>query len=238
MESFDNLKAFLMLCVIAGHLMEVCTAGKAGLPLYRVIYSFHMPVFMLISGFFGTFRIQRLLKMGGLYLVFQVLYQVVVQVILRHISLSSLSFSFTTPYWLLWYLLVMIYDTCLIPLLDRVKGGGQLSVLAGSVLLSLLAGCCPRIGYYLSASRFFYFLPFFIGGFYLRKRYESVASAAKALSSPGRVLVLLSGAACMLAAVWLCLRGPFTAKMMYGSYGYFKGFGPWQRTQLYLIALL
>lgn len=238
LHAFDNLKAFLILCVIAGHLMEVCTAGKSGLPLYRVIYSFHMPVFMLISGFFGKFRIQKLLKLGGLYLVFQVAYHVFVQVILRHIPLGSLSISFTTPYWLLWYLLVMLYNTCLIPLLSRVKGSGQLAVLIGSVLLALLAGYCPRIGYYLSASRFFYFLPFFIGGFYLGQRKAAILAAVNRLSSWQKACILVLGILCMALAVHLCLSGGFTAKMLYGSYGYWKSYGPRQRLELYGIALL
>lgn len=236
--AFDNFKAFLMLCVIGGHLMEVCTAGKTGLPLYRVIYSFHMPAFLFLSGFFGKFRFSRLLRLGGLYLIFQVLYKLFVHVYLRSVPFDSLSFSFATPYWLLWYLLVMLYDLSLIPLLERVRGRNQIAVLAVSIAAALLAGYCSRIGYYLSLSRFFCFLPFFIGGFYLGQHRQQLLSAAERLSGGKRTLVLILGFFCMLAAVYLCLSGGFSAKMMYGSYGYFKGYGPVQRAELYGIALL
>lgn len=48
----DNLKAFTIFCVVLGHSIQYFdNSGVLGW-LYGVIYSFHMPLFMVISGFF------------------------------------------------------------------------------------------------------------------------------------------------------------------------------------------
>lgn len=234
--ALDNLKAFLILCVLCGHLMEVCVPKGSAHPLYLVIYSFHMPVFLMISGFFGKFRIRQILKLGGLYIVFQLLYKLFVHVFLRSIPIGQISWSFTTPYWLLWYLLVMIYYDCLTPFLEKVSGIGQIFVIVMSCVTALLAGFCPSIGYPLSLSRFFCFLPFFIGGYYLGQHRQKLLALSNCLPSGKRAAALLLGGLCISAAVYLCLNGDFTAKMMYGSYSYSIGYGPWVRLQLYMLA--
>lgn len=51
----DNLKCFLILCVVIGHMLELVYAGGG----YRIIYSFHMPAFIFVSGYFARFRKKR-----------------------------------------------------------------------------------------------------------------------------------------------------------------------------------
>ena len=51
--SFDNMKVLLITLVVFGHaLEEFGTTGKLGL-IRAVIYSFHMPLFIFISGYFS-----------------------------------------------------------------------------------------------------------------------------------------------------------------------------------------
>lgn len=42
----ENIKIILMFCVIFGHLLE----SVGGYNLYKVIYSFHMPMFLFLNG--------------------------------------------------------------------------------------------------------------------------------------------------------------------------------------------
>ncbi len=64
---FDNAKAFLVLCVFIGHISECLIKNvpfENGTPLwlnsiYKFVYVFHMPVFMIISGRFAKNRINR-----------------------------------------------------------------------------------------------------------------------------------------------------------------------------------
>lgn len=49
----DNIKAFTITLVVIGHVCSSIWGDKTGasLPLYTAIYSFHMPLFMFLSGF-------------------------------------------------------------------------------------------------------------------------------------------------------------------------------------------
>lgn len=52
--SFDVMKCFAIFLVIWGHCIGGFTSTNlADLSMYRIIYSFHMPLFMMISGYFA-----------------------------------------------------------------------------------------------------------------------------------------------------------------------------------------
>lgn len=52
--SFDILKCYTIFGVMWGHCIQYFTSGSfAADPVFRVIYSFHMPLFMMISGYFS-----------------------------------------------------------------------------------------------------------------------------------------------------------------------------------------
>lgn len=52
----DNLKFFLIFCVVFGHKLELFHAGG----LYKVIYFFHMPAFVFLSGYIAKFRPKKI----------------------------------------------------------------------------------------------------------------------------------------------------------------------------------
>lgn len=55
MKSFDFIKFMAIFLVLWGHAVaELRTAEYASNPLFRFIYSFHMPLFMMIVGFFSA----------------------------------------------------------------------------------------------------------------------------------------------------------------------------------------
>ena len=53
----DNIRFILIFLVVFGHLLGIMTGSKADL-LYRFIYSFHMPVFIFITGHWITALVQ------------------------------------------------------------------------------------------------------------------------------------------------------------------------------------
>lgn len=66
--AFDLLKCFAMFLVIYGHLLQFFLPGGAqGKPIYSLIYSFHMALFMMVSGYFffnsmGRYNFIEILK--------------------------------------------------------------------------------------------------------------------------------------------------------------------------------
>ncbi len=50
---FDNAKFILIVLVVFGHMIETFIEDNVTVyAIYKVIYSFHMPAFILVSGFF------------------------------------------------------------------------------------------------------------------------------------------------------------------------------------------
>ena len=155
---FDNIKGLLILLVVFGHLLEL-VPGSAALWIYRIIYSFHMPVFVFCSGRFARFSANRLFsKLLYPYLVYQTLYLLFARMIFHH----NAAFQYTTPYWLLWYLFSMIFWLVLLPLIRRIPCR---FVLPASLVLALAAGFSSA-GYFLGLSRTLVFFPFFIFGYF------------------------------------------------------------------------
>ena len=100
-HGFDNVRFILIFCVVLGHLLERGGRESGG---YLLIYTFHMPAFLFLSGWFARFQPRRLLTLAGLYLCFQFLYRAM-ESILFH---APFSLELFTPYWLLWYLPVLL----------------------------------------------------------------------------------------------------------------------------------
>ena len=55
LRSFDILKLFAIFLVLWGHCIQYFLSSEpVDEPLYRTIYAFHMPLFMMISGYFAA----------------------------------------------------------------------------------------------------------------------------------------------------------------------------------------
>lgn len=211
-HGFDNLKCILIFFVVFGHFLEIHGTFPI---LYRMIYLFHMPVFMFVSGYFAKFGVKQLLDKIWMYGLFQVLYIWFE----RGVKPAETPFQFTTPYWILWYLFVMIFYTALLPLYRAKSGKKRIAALGVSVCLSLAAGFAESIGYPLSLSRFFVFQPYFLMGLYAKEQGISkigttafIGLSAGAVLSLGVAFIpmvtsrLLYGSACYRSASDLFLR--------------------------------
>lgn len=153
-HQFDNIRLILIFFVIFGHLIEYFAADGI---LYRWIYSFHMPVFIFISGYFAKFNPKKIVcNILVPYVLLQILYTA-----FDHLLYGNAPFrlQFTTPYWLLWYLLSLFCYYLLLPLIDTDRASVQLFVFLACVALALLSGFGQGFGYFLSLSRTFVFLP-------------------------------------------------------------------------------
>jgi fucose 4-O-acetylase-like acetyltransferase len=53
LQYIDALKGFLIITVVAGHIIQYFFNDSINNQLFRIIYSFHMPMFMFLSGYVG-----------------------------------------------------------------------------------------------------------------------------------------------------------------------------------------
>ncbi len=180
---YCNLKLFLMLLVIYGHTIEQRIQESEGLMLqYRLIYTFHMPAFVFLSGMFlsgGEACRRQALRALKYYLAIQGCVAFV------DITVLGEGASLWTPCWHLWYLLSLSCwaGVCFLAhrgaaYLFRGEGkghfvgrlavgrGGKLCLIGLSVLPGCLAGCFPGVGRWLSLSRTIVFFPYFLAGYF------------------------------------------------------------------------
>lgn len=163
---FDSLKFFLIALVIFGHCIEIGTRTRIGLALYNTIYSFHMPLFVFVSGYFSrkyddlgsSFR--KFFKLVETYLIFQIIFS------LPSILSGDLFSMFMRPYWVLWYLFSLIIWRLFLQFAppNLLKSNRWKMTFCIVTMLSLIAGFVP-VGYELSFQRSMTFLLFFTIGY-------------------------------------------------------------------------
>ena len=122
---FDNLKAVLIFLVVLGHFLLPIHGDNPLVVVKRLIYVFHMPLFVFISGYFakkiyknGQYNFKKILYLLKAYVVFVVAIQIVYAIAgfekFTEIDFFSQSGA---P----WYLFAMIVWYLTIPLVRKCK---------------------------------------------------------------------------------------------------------------------
>ena len=165
----DNLRCLLIVLVVFCHLLVVMSAGPLTGALYQVIYVFHMPAFVFVTGYFARWRPRRVAR--GLllpYVEFQLLSCLWGNLTAGRAWWHGL--TLLQPRWTLWYLLACVIWYATTPLLARASTPRvRLAVIAGAFVAAIAIGWLPWVGSALDASRLIVLYPFFCGGFYAGK---------------------------------------------------------------------
>lgn len=154
--------------------------------LYKTIYTFHMPAFILISGYFAKgFKKEGYLRKISIkliipYLIFQIIYSVFYFFLDSQKTLVVDPFD---PHWSLWFLISLFFWNLFLFAFTKFDKKLALTL---AVLISLLVGYIDWMSNYLSLSRTFVFFPLFLLGFYLKKEHFKVLS-----NTPNRVASLI-----------------------------------------------
>lgn len=210
--AIDHVRFILIFAVVFAHLLEVCAPFPGCFLIYKLIYTFHMPAFIFLFGYNIRYSSRKIIYRWCLpYMAFQCAYLFFA----KHILKSGVEFQFSTPYWLLWYMLACIYYQLLLPLFDTDHKGRQVIAVLSTFVISLLVGFVQTVGYYMSLSRFFVFQPWFLLGYYCKKHnlLERLSCKPKI-----RSFILLGSAAVMAMLVPSVCTMP--NRILYGSYFY------------------
>lgn len=236
--SYDNLKFILIFLVVLAHLIEISADFEGKQQLYTLIYSFHMPVFIFLSGFFAKHSSEKIaFHLFYPYLLFQMLYLFYHNRVLYPETPEV--FQFTTPYWALWYLLAMAFYYMLIPLLGQKKLWQCAVVFLLSIAVSILAGFDDNIGFFLTLSRFFTFLPYFVLGYYVGQYKSRLNLFLTKPSAASICIAIVSLAAVVLVCQYLLQSEVIKSHMMFGSASYANAwYTPQIKLQLLGIGLI
>lgn len=233
---FDNIKCILIVLVVLGHFLELSKDSATADNIYRVIYLFHMPAFIFVSGYFSKFDSKKILRtLICPYFIFQTIYLAFHSLVI--LEEETFTLQFTKPYWILWYLMAMIFYYLLIPFFKTEDTRRQILSVSATVILSLLAGYDSSIGYHLSLSRFFVFLPYFLIGMYFRINQENIMKKWNRypLLPTMTYTTAFIGAA---GSVFYIINSKLSSFVLYGSLHYAKlNYGPSVRILLLFFAL-
>lgn len=165
---FDNLKFILITAVVVGHAADYYTETSIMMRyIYLFIYTFHMPLFVFVSGFFSkgiinkpTFRIEKNISYFLVYVIMQSGIFLMKLLVMR---VENPRFNFFTAAGTPWYLMAMMLWLGIMYLLKDIK---REYLLILTILIALIAGYDTNVRYFLCLSRVIVFFPFFILGYY------------------------------------------------------------------------
>lgn len=154
---FDNLKAILIILVVFGHIITFLGLDGIFIKVNILIYSFHMPLFIFITGYFykNFEKIEeKNIKTFITFIIFNTIYTIVFE------GLNKINPCI--PQHAYWYLFSMFLWKDLIKYAIKFKYPIILLI-----LLSLYIGTITDINRFFSISRTICFFPFFVMGYFM-----------------------------------------------------------------------
>lgn len=161
----DNAKLILVFLVVLGHLIQVFSRHKPYLLyFFFVIYGFHIPALVLVSGFLSkNYSSSQFVKHLFRLLIPYLIFDLFARIFHLLIDPSFKVFAYNlVPQGPLWYLLSLFFWRSFIPFFKKIP-----HLFIYSAIASLLVGFLLFINDQLSLSRTFVFFPFFIMGYRL-----------------------------------------------------------------------
>ncbi|MEU8994036.1 acyltransferase family protein [Streptomyces caniferus] len=207
---FDNAKYLAIVLVAMGHAWEPLTDGsRAAEALYMTVYTFHMPAFIIISGYFSRsfdMRKDRLQRLVTGVAVPYVLFETAYAFFKRWADDDpGHPISLLDPWFLTWFLVALFIWRLTTPLWKVVRWPIPLSV-----AIAVLASVSPDIGDDLDLQRVLQFLPFFVLGLALRPEHFKMVQrrAVRIASLPvfASALVMAYWAAPRMSSAWFYHR--------------------------------
>ncbi|UOB14725.1 acyltransferase family protein [Streptomyces sp. HP-A2021] len=198
---FDNAKYLAIVLVAMGHAWEPLRDGsRAVSALYMVVYAFHMPAFIVISGYFSRSfdaspgRIRRLVTgLAVPYVVFETAYTLFTRWTDQE---PDRPVSLLDPLYLTWFLAALFIWRLTTPVWRRVRWP-----LPIALVIAMLATLSSSVGNDLDLQRTLQFLPYFVLGLLLKPEHFRLVRRRSA-----RVLAVPVFAAAVVVAYWAVPR--------------------------------
>lgn len=174
---FDNLKFFLILFVVLGHMVDryINNDNTIYKTVFIFIYSFHMPLFIFLTGLFQK-EIKYFKNLPLKKIVWYIFLVYFMKIMLCFFSIcfnGKFEFSLfggSSHYWFLWAITFYIIIT---PLIRKFK---ILPLLLFSIILAAFVGYDKNIGDQFQLSRIIIFFPFYLIGYGLKNEKDKLIS--------------------------------------------------------------
>ena len=237
---YDNIKCLAIFLVVIGHAINFLTDFEGnGLEksLYSLIYAFHMPLFIFVSGLFvkpmneeTKFPKYKVLSFILIGIVLRILTSVV-NLLLQTSPVYAVFDVYDTYAWFMWAMAAFLMLTWLLRGLDKRL------VLGLSLLVGCMAGYDSNLGDWFALMRIVVFFPVYLLGYYL--------DPAVLLKALDKNWLKIAAAVFLVAMVLLFvfdlpfaqfMRPMFTGRNRFTALDEYYVFGPFFRILSYLIA--
>ncbi len=170
----DNARYWVMLLVVIGHVLTQFTAMDSARGVYVWIYSFHMPFFVLISGYTARNYVGDARQVRRIVSTLVVPYLIVetsIQLITRHYTGDPNPLMLLSPQWLAWFLAALFIWRLTTPIWRALR-----YPITTSIIISLAVGLIevPNV---LALPKVLGFLPFYVVGMHMNRQvFERLAA--------------------------------------------------------------
>ena len=190
---WDNLKFILITLVVIGHLADEFTAkSDVYKSVFLFIYTFHMPLFIFISGLFHSEK--NIVKKCIFYCSIGFLYKIITLIFDRLSGNGNVSFSLLSDGGISWFMFVLAIYTIISYV---IKDENKKYILVFSVVLACFTGYDKSIGDFLYLSRAIVFFPFYLLGTMLKSEdIISIKNKYKGLFIVSILILLIWGFLC------------------------------------------
>lgn len=158
---WDNFNGVLIFLVVFAHFLYNFPQLHEGRHIVNMIYFFHMPVFVFISGYFSKKEItfSKVLKYLLLYFIFNTIF-IVIEIVTNNRILAI------TPFYSYWYLLALVAWRIIA---KYIPCNQWYIMIPTSFIIGLFSGLFADVSNILAIEKILGFLPFFFIGYYLPK---------------------------------------------------------------------
>lgn len=195
----DNARYWIMLLVVVGHSLTELVVMDSARGVYTWIYLFHMPFFVLISGYtarnyHGSYsQVRRIIST---LIIPYLLVETAMQLITRHYDNEPEHLMILSPQWLGWFLAALFVWRLTTPIWRALK-----YPITVSVIISLTAGLI-EIPNVLALPKILGLLPFYVLGLHFSKEILEQLTQTKVRVISWLVIVGSFGASLFWAEAW------------------------------------
>lgn len=209
---FDNVKALLIFLVVFGHVIEPLQSIPIFKNTYFIIYSFHMPLFIFIAGYFARASTKGLKKLLLLFIKYEIIYSIVYALLFGLSSggnqpgsvFDALLYALQ-PIWVLWFLISLISWRLLLIAYEK-------HPLAIVIIVGLIIGFnfIPFNFRVLSLGRTLSFFPYFLLGYLANKHQFNMERIHRNRTISFYLTILV-------VSFWVLFSGQVTESLLYGA---------------------
>lgn len=166
---FDNAKLVLIFLVVFGHFIEPITSNRLIRTVFLFIYTFHMPAFIFISGYFSKSQVAKgwFKKLIEKFIIPYIIFQLLFVLFTKIIGIDGYKFNILFPAYTWWFLFAMFVWNIIFRIIIKLNLKIELIIVL-NIIVAVLVGYFDFVSGGLAISRIILFFPFFLLGYYFK----------------------------------------------------------------------